>query len=245
MVTVNNAGNNAQQPFNQDNAYLPDQLIAGVAPRVTDNATVLHSATVNSVTPIPRGTVMGQITVGGATSAAKSGGNTGTGTLVLDVTTPVQANAKAGVYTVRNIEAVVNGGKFQVINPIGEDLGTVIIPAGAGASVTFNNRIKFVLTDGGTDFIVGDGFDITVAAGSGKWIPSVATATDGSQIPSAILADICDPSAADVNAGIYESGEFNQTAITFDSSWTVATLKPLLRALNIYLKTVVSALDPS
>lgn len=245
MVTVNNQGNNAQQPFNQDNAYLPDQLIAGVFPRVTDNVTVKSGATVNTVTPLPRGTVMGQITVGTATSAAKSGGNTGTGTLVLDSTTPVLANATAGVYTVRNIEAVVNGGKFQVIDPKGVDLGTVIIPAGAGGSVTFSDRIKFVITDGGTDFIVGDGFDITVAAGSGKYIPSVITAVDGSQNPSGLLVDITDPSSGDVIAGIFKTGEFNQNAMTLDSGWTAATLSPLLRGLSIFLKNAVIAADPS
>lgn len=245
MVSVNNVSNNPQQPFNQDNAYLPDQLIAGVFPRVTDNVTVLHSAAVNSVTPLPRGTVMGQVTVGSATSAAKSGGNTGTGTLVLDVTTPVLANAIPGIYTVRNIEAVTNGGKFQVIDPKGLDLGMAIIVAGAGGTVTFANRIKFVLTDATTDFIVGDGFDITVAAGSLKYVPSVATATDGSQNPTGLLVDQTDPSAADVVAGIYKTGEFNLNAITFDSSWTTATLTPVLRALSIFLKSAVTAADPS
>jgi hypothetical protein len=100
----------------------------------------------------------------GSTSAAKSGGNTGNGTLVLDATTPVQANAVPGVYTVRCIEAVTNGGKFEVKDPTGKSLGMAIIVAGAGGTYTFTDQIKFVLTDAGTDFIVGDGFDVTVVA---------------------------------------------------------------------------------
>lgn len=97
-----------------------------------------------------------------ATSAAKAGGNTGNGTLTLDVTTPVLANAEVGVYTVRCIEAVTNGGKFEVKNPTGRSLGMAIIVAGAGGTYTFSDQIKFVVQDGATDFIVGDGFDVTV-----------------------------------------------------------------------------------
>ena len=45
------------------------------------------------------GTVMGRVAVGAASSAAKTGGNTGNGTLTLDVTTPVLSTARSGVYT--------------------------------------------------------------------------------------------------------------------------------------------------
>ena len=240
-LTVTNIGDNLERPGIAAYAYIPDQLIAGPYPLVTMNVT-LKAGTSGQI--VKRGTVLGQITVGSATSAAKSGGNTGNGTLVLDATTPVLANAAAGVYTVRCIEAVTNGGKFTVIDPKGVELGPVIIPAGAGNSVTFSDRIKFALTDGGTDFIVGDGFDITVAAGSGKYVTSVATATDGSQNPSAILVDDTDITA-DAIAGIYMTGEFNSNAIVIDSSWTAATLLPILRTVSIFLKSVVSATDPT
>src|SRR5579862_4629896 len=57
------------------------------------------------------GQVLGKITLGAVSSAAKSGGNTGNGTLVLDGTTPLVAGAdKAGVgiYTVRCTVAGTN-----------------------------------------------------------------------------------------------------------------------------------------
>lgn len=241
MVQVTANGDVPQQPMNFDNSYIPDQLIAGVFSRVTQGtAVVLSGATVNTVTPLPRGTVMGQITIGTGTSAAKSGGNTGTGTFTMDVTTPVLAGAIPGVYTLR----VLATGRSQLLDPKGVDLGEYDFTS--GGSVTITNRIKGVLADNvSTHFAVGDGFDITVAAGSGKYTVSVATATDGSQNPSALLVDQVDPSAGDVNAGLYLTGEFNQTAITFDSSWTVATLAAPLRALSIFLKTVNSAADPT
>ncbi|MEI6542128.1 MAG: head decoration protein [Methylococcales bacterium] len=81
---------------------------------------------------------------------------------------------------------------------------------------------------------------------SGLYITSVATATDGSQVPAAILADNADPSTGDVQAGVYIQGEFNANYINYDSSWTLVTLKPALRKSGpIYLKGVVNAQTPT
>lgn len=80
---------------------------------------------------------------------------------------------------------------------------------------------------------------------SGNYIVSVRTANDGSQVPLAILADDVDASGGAVQGPIYLQGEFNQTAITFDASWTLAQLKTAMRPYELYLKTVVSATDPS
>ena len=60
-------------------------------------------------------------------------------------------------------------------------IGEVVMAGGAGA---FDDDIKFAVADGGTDFIVGDGFDITVAAGSGKYKMALAAAVDGSAVPA-------------------------------------------------------------
>ncbi len=84
-----------------------------------------------------------------------------------------------------------------------------------------------------------------IVTASGKYIQSVKTAADGSQNPVAILADDADPTGGDVQAGVYLTGEFNQNAIIFDASWTVATLTAPLRALSIFLKPSVSAADPT
>lgn len=94
---------------------------------------------------------------GSAASAAKSGGNTGGGTLTLDATTPVLAGAKVGVYTVRCIAAATDSGTFRVTDPDGFVIGDVAVGA------TFANDIKFAIADGAPDFVVGDGFDITVS----------------------------------------------------------------------------------
>lgn len=80
---------------------------------------------------------------------------------------------------------------------------------------------------------------------SGNYIVSVKTAVDGSQVPSAVLADAADASGGPVLAPLYLTGEFNANALTFDASWTLATLKAALRAETIFIKNAVSAADPT
>lgn len=138
------------------------------------------------------GAVLGKITYGAATTAAKSGGNTGNGTITMDVTTPILAGARAGIYTARCITAAANGGTFRVEDPDGNVMGDVAVAA------TFADDIKFVIADGSTDFIVGDGFDITIAAGSGKYVAFDPAGVDGRQNARAILFEGCDATSADV-----------------------------------------------
>lgn len=243
-LNVSNIGQNPQQPGINAEAFIPDQLIAGNAKLITDTITV-------SAGTLARGTVLGKKTLGAASAAAKSGGNTGTGTITLDPTTPIRARAKAGVYTVRCIAAATNGGVFEVKDPDGYVIGHVTITGGAGGTAVHDDQIKFTLTDATTDFVVGDGFDVTIAAGDGTYIASVATAVDGSQVPAGILVDTADASSGSITTGMYKAGEFNQNAIVYDSSWggslaaAVAALQPYFDPLGIYLKSFESADDPS
>jgi hypothetical protein len=179
------------------------------------------------------GSVLGQIMGGSAVVAAKAGGNTGTGTFVIDATTPVLARAKTGVYTLRCVAAAVNGGTFRLDDPDGFVLGDIVIAGGAGGTATENEHIKGVLTDGGTDFVVGDGFDVTVVATPGKAKLAAAASTDGSQVPTLVLAYDVDASAADVEAIVYESGDFVQGALTFGTGITADGAREALRRLNI------------
>lgn len=136
------------------------------------------------------GMVLGKITTGAASAAAKSGGNTGNGTISA-VTIP--QTAKIGVYKVRFTAATA----FQVIDPDGNVIG------GDGATgVAFSDDVGFTITAGVTPFVAGDGFDITVAAGSGKRVPYDPTAHDGSQIAESILLHAVDASAADVAGAV-------------------------------------------
>lgn len=174
------------------------------------------------------GSVLGKITLGSASSLA--GANTGNGTLTLDVTTPVLAGAKAGAYVATCVAAASNGGTFRVEDPDGFVLGDVAVGA------TFSDDIKFVIADGATDFIVGDKFTITVAAGSGKCVLSLAAAVDGSQVPYAILADdTVAADGADIEAMVYVGGSFNSDNLTFGTGHTASSVRNGLRDLGIFI----------
>lgn len=140
------------------------------------------------------GQLLGKIGIGSAASAAKAGGNTGNGTLTLDATHAVRDGAKVGVYRVRLKTAAANAGTWQITDPEGFDLGEI------GVGATFDNDIKFASADGATDFVVGDGFDITVALGSGKFAPLDFAAENGAQRPTKVLLERVDTTAADQRA---------------------------------------------
>jgi hypothetical protein len=206
-------------------SYSPDNLIAG-------DETLSRAITLLSGQNLTRGAVLGRISVGSATSAAKAGGNTGNGTLTMDVATPVRNGAKVGVYQVRFTVAAANNGTFIVRDPDGNQIGTVVMAGGTGA---FDDDIRFAIADGASDFIVGDGFDITVAAGSGKYVLSVAAATDGSQVPDLILAEATNASAGDVATVAYYQGQFLQSALTLGAGHTADSVREGLRVKGIQL----------
>jgi hypothetical protein len=217
--------------FTSQGSVTPDGIIAGTDDLMTRQITLVSGE--NRV----RGSVLGKVASGAASSAAKSGGNTGNGTLTMDVTTPVRAGAKAGIYAVRFIAAAANNGTFRVTDPDGFVLGDVVMAGGAGA---FDNDLKFAVADGGTDFIVGDGFDITVAAGSGKFKLSAAAAVDGSAIPGAILAEDCDASGGDKTTIAYFGGVFDENALTYGAGHTKVTVREALRDVGIKLQSSIT-----
>jgi len=131
------------------------------------------------------GQVLGQVTIGAVTAAAKSGGNTGNGTCTL---LTAGAYARAGVYQLRFTGATT----FTITDPRG-----VLLSNGVNGAYT-DAQLNLTITAGGTAFVAGDGFDITVAAGSGKWAQVAPSAVDGTQNAAGICLQKADPSSADV-----------------------------------------------
>ncbi len=210
--------------FVADGSSASDQLFAGPADHIRAEEIILLTGQ-----NLTRGALLGRIATGGATAAAKSGGNTGNGTITMDATTPVLAGAKTGVYRATVITAAANGGTFRVEDPDGNVLGDVAVGG------TFADDIKFVIADGSTDFIVGDAFDITVAAGSGKYKLSLAAAADGSQVPDAILVHDTDATSADKDTVAYKTGWFNERRVTFGTGHTADSVREGLRVKGIML----------
>jgi hypothetical protein len=168
---------------------------------------------------IPSGAVMGIVSLGSVTSAAKSGGNTGNGTCT---SLSLKDGAKAGIYTVRIIRVGTHIFDFEVKDPNGDQIGFGTVE-GSGQTFVFSKEIQFTLTDGATDFVKGDGFDITVAAGSGKLKRSVSTAVDGSQYPRFVLVNETDATAGDVIREVVYATNVREDFLVFTGSETLAT----------------------
>lgn len=138
---------------------------------------------------VSAGMVLGIIALGAATPAAVAG-NTGQGEIGA---VTVGAGAKAGVYRVTCVEPGSGAGKFTVEDPDGVTVGVATV------GVAFSGGgLGFTIADGDPDFVSGDSFTITVAAGSGAYVAFDPDADDGSAVAAAIAFDNADATDAPV-----------------------------------------------
>lgn len=152
------------------------------------------------------GTVMGKKTVGTTAVAAALGTNTGNGTFGAITV----GAAQAGAYTVEFDDAT----HFIVADPTGKQVGhgTTGVAYNAGG-------LGFTITAGGTAFAPGDSFTVTVAAGTGLWVPCTKTATDGSQIAAGISFGLVDATLNDTpGAVVVRDCEVNTSELVWDAS---------------------------
>jgi len=167
------------------------------------------------------GTVLGKITLGAVTSAAVAG-NTGNGTMG---SVTLSLGAKPGVYKLTIVEPASNAGAFVVEDPDG-----IIIGNGDVASAFSAGGLAFTLADGATDFASGDQFNITVAAGSGKYVAYDSAATNGAAVAAGVLYAAAPDSASDQKAvAIVRMAEVIEAELTGID----AAAKAQLAALNI------------
>lgn len=110
-------------------------------------------------------------------------------------------DAKYGNYRLEITAAITNGGEFKLTGPDGDITEQGFIVAGAGGTFVGANKrqINFTLTEGSTDFAVGDAFNILVfnELNGGKVVAWDPTAVDGRQVASGVLYAAVDASAAD------------------------------------------------
>jgi hypothetical protein len=145
------------------------------------------------------------------------------------------------VWTLRCVAIAVasnNDGLFELRDPDGITRGTYAIPTGGGGSVTVDDGVKGALVDGSTNFILGDGFDITVPAGTGYATLSAAAAEDGSDKPMGILLEEVDCTGGAKNCPLAIEGYFNEDALVFGSGHTADTVRLALRDAGIHIRTV-------
>lgn len=140
-----------------------------------DNVTIAASQTI-----IP-GSVLGKRAVVADVAIAQAFAGTGNGALTF-ADPAVNSRVKDGVYTVVCTAASSDGGQFRVEDPGGKHIGDAVVGA------AFNKEIKFTIADGGTDFELGDRFDITVKADAGDFEYGAhdQDATDGLEVACAV-----------------------------------------------------------
>jgi len=165
---------------------------------------------------VAAGTVLGLIASNGgaASSAVKaSGANTGNGTLgTLSV---LARTAMLGIYTVRFTSATA----YTVTNPRG-----VVVGSGVNATPFPGGQILFTTTAGGTPFIAGDGFDVTVTAVPLTHVPSPDTGSNGSQTAVAINLYPAETADGGVSvSAITRDAEVNGNILAYAASVNDAT----------------------
>lgn len=220
---------NTRANFATSGTYAPDYLIAGDADDLIARKIIILSGQ-----NLTRGAVLGKITVGTIAAGTVTFAGTGNGTCT-KATPAYSAAAQAGNYSVVCVEKTTDSGTFLVTRPDGSQDGTATV------GVAYTGQVKFTIADGATDFSAGDTFTIpvTVAAGSGKYVLSLAAATDGSQIPDLILAEDADATSADYPALAYARGDFITQALTIGTGHTAASITEGLRTKGITLLTAI------
>lgn len=165
------------------------------------------------------GTILTKIADSGTRtlSATAKVGNTGNGVFTADPSAPVSINAQQGTYIARCIAATTNAATFRLFDPNSGVLGDANY-SGSGSSASFNDQIKFTITDGSTDFAIGDEFDITVNIGSANTVGSYAATVAGGNADAVLVAPV-DASAGAVTApAIVRSAELLGDMLTFPAS---------------------------
>jgi hypothetical protein len=179
------------------------------------------------------GTVLGKTLVV-TTAPGTAFAGTGNGAITMDASTPVLAGAIAGAYTATMVTVVANGGVWSVVDPNGQSIGN------AYTAQTFANKLKFVIADGATDFVLGDKFTITVAAGDLKYRLSPAdgsTAKDGTSTAAAVIWEAVDATSADISvAAIARNAEVDGGMLTYATTSVTGLTNTQLGALGVIVR---------
>ena len=70
----------------------------------------------------------------------------------------------------------------------------------------------------------------------GRYLWSDVNASDGSEIPDAILAESIDTTVNDVQATVYLTGEFNELALSLGPGHTLESIRQHFRARSLFLR---------
>lgn len=145
-----------------------------------------------------KGTLLGRQAVDVAITVTPDGGNVGDGTTAASVV-GVEELPVPGNYNLECTFVVAEGGVFKFVDPNGNIVAdNITLRVGAGLVTTLNIQgLQIVVTEGGTDFSVGDKFQIAVVA-NGKLVPFAIGGVAGAGIPIAVMTkDVAAAGAGD------------------------------------------------
>jgi len=165
------------------------------------------------------GTILARKAVADAITAGAFVG-TGDGTVTLATVQPGPIVPLVGAYSLLCVEAVANGGVFNLLDPNGAVVATgLTLTVGAGATTVFNVAgMEFTVTDGAADFVVGDAAPLTVVA-DGDLVVYDAAGAGGAQIPSQVLVgETVASGAGDIAVRPLVSGEVIKERLVINGS---------------------------
>lgn len=149
-------------------------------------------------------------------------------------------DAKPGHYRVVCIEAITNGGAFEVVGPDGDVVAVGYIVAGAGGTLALadQRQLNLTITDSTTDFAVGDVFNVAVFNELTKKVVAWDPLTfDGRSVAAGVLYEAVDASSADKDGVIIaRDAEVRDAALIYAAAITAAqkvSAKADLAALGI------------
>ena len=150
---------------------------------------------------------------------------------------------KVGDYVVTcTVAGTTHGGTFGVVDPDGNTLGTLVLPDTAGGNAVFtHDQITFKITDGSTNFIVGDSFTITVSIHPRQVKLVSKAATDGSSVPYAVLSEDVDATSAAKPAIAYLEGQFDERQLVLATGTDIEDVRDAMRGLGMIAVSSVAA----
>ncbi len=202
MTTLNYAGPTINLPFT---GYFGTFVVREANGYRSRTQVVLSqiAATPPARNVLEDGTILGRRSsgarsVGAGVAEAWNTGNATMGTPTAD------ADAPAGSYRVRFTTATT-----FVVERDGVRVGD------GSTGVAFNGPINFTITAGATPMVAGDGFTVvvTVAAGTGEYVPYDPDAADGANVAAAILLGRYDVSDGDVKVAVIDNDAEVQRAM--------------------------------
>jgi len=204
-----------------DGNALPDLVLTAGAGTATDYESDQISFTVtDGSTDFAVDDVFTIAVTAGATPTVVG---TGDGTLSALALGP---NAQNGTYRLECTAAVTNGGTFSVTAPDGGALPDLVMGAGSGASTDYvSDQLDLTVTDGSTDFAVGDYFHVIVSrpATYGQVAEYDPTVYDGRHRAAGIMYDAVDASAASADGtAVVRDSEVASTLLAWNASRTAA-----------------------